>query len=216
MLEIRYVWEFPVRLSHWLNVVSITALSLTGFYIGHPFLSAGEGTWIMGWMRFLHFAFAYLFAVSVVIRALWFLIGNPYASWRMFFPWATQKGRANALKFFRYYTFTGKQIPYEVGHNALACLAYALVFTLYFVQIASGFALYGQFAPGGLWDTLFGWMLVWPGAPYLRLGHHFIMWLLIGFVINHIYSAWLMDVKETNGTISSMFSGSKYIDPEEL
>ena len=43
-----------------------------------------------------------------------------------------------------------------------------------------------------------------------------VMWLLIGFVINHIYSAWLMDVKERNGTISGIFSGYRFIEPKDL
>ncbi|HDY70958.1 MAG TPA: Ni/Fe-hydrogenase, b-type cytochrome subunit, partial [Nitrospirae bacterium] len=31
-----YAWEFPVRLTHWINVLCIIALSITGFYIGNP------------------------------------------------------------------------------------------------------------------------------------------------------------------------------------
>ena len=27
-----YVWEFPVRLTHWLNVICLLVLSVTGFY----------------------------------------------------------------------------------------------------------------------------------------------------------------------------------------
>ncbi|WP_429885990.1 Ni/Fe-hydrogenase, b-type cytochrome subunit [Geoalkalibacter halelectricus] len=216
MLEIRYVWEFPVRLTHWVTAVSILVLSLTGFYIGNPFFPGGDGAYVMGWVRFVHFVAAYVFLMSFIIRSIWFLIGNEYGSWRMFFPWATQKGRANALSFFRYYTFTGKKIPYEVGHNALACLAYAVIFFLYLVMIVSGFTLYGMYQPGGFWDGMLGWLLVPIDSQWLRLTHHLGMWLIIGFVINHIYSAWLMDVKEMNGTVSSMFSGYKYINPKDL
>jgi Ni/Fe-hydrogenase 1 B-type cytochrome subunit len=42
------------------------------------------------------------------------------------------------------------------------------------------------------------------------------MWLLGGFIINHIYSGWLMDVKMRNGTMSGIFSGYRYIEPEDL
>ena len=42
------------------------------------------------------------------------------------------------------------------------------------------------------------------------------MWLLIGFAIHHVYSAWLMDTVEKNGTISSIFGGYKFIDTKEL
>ena len=36
------------------------------------------------------------------------------------------------------------------------------------------------------------------------------MWLLIGFIVHHIYSAVLTAIVEKNGTIDSMFSGWKW------
>jgi len=172
--------------------------------------------YIMGWMRMLHFSFAYLFAVSVAARIIWMFIGNRHCSWRAFLPWLTADGRKSFVKMFRYYTFTGKQIPYESGHNPVAATAYLGIFFLFIFQIVSGFALYGQYAPGGFWDSTFGGMLVAFGSQWMRLFHHGVMWLLVGFVINHVYSAWLMDTKERNGTISGIFSGYRYIEPEDL
>ncbi len=179
MLEIRYVWEWPVRLTHWLNVLCIAVLSFTGFYIGHPFITAPETAgWVMGWNRFLHFVFAYLFTVSLVARLLWFFLGNRHASWRAFVPWLTAQGRKNMLGTFRYYTFLKKKVPYVVGHNALAAVAYSVVFALFIIQIVSGFALYAQFQPGGFWNALLGPVLLAFGNQGLRLTHHLIMWLL--------------------------------------
>ena len=60
-----------------------------------------------------------------------------------------------------------------------------------------------------------GWVFLLIDNQNLRLGHHLIMWLLIGFFINHIYSAWLMDVSQRNGTMSGIFSGFRYVDPDE-
>jgi Ni/Fe-hydrogenase 1 B-type cytochrome subunit len=172
--------------------------------------------YIMGWMRFLHFAFAYLFTISVLARIIWMFIGNHHASWRAFFPWLTAKGRQNFVKMFRYYTFTGKKITYEVGHNPVAATAYLGIFFLFVFQIVSGFAMYGQYAPGGFWDSLLGGVNILVGSQWLRLLHHGVMWLLAGFIINHIYSGWLMDVKMRNGTMSGIFSGYRYIEPEDL
>ena len=31
-----YVWEFPVRLYHWVNAVCVVALIATGYIIGNP------------------------------------------------------------------------------------------------------------------------------------------------------------------------------------
>ena len=117
---------------------------------------------------------------------------------------------------FRYYTFIDRQITYEVGHNPLAGIAYSGIFILFVVQIIIGFAMYGQFNPGGLWDTLFGPLFALVSNQGMRLTHHLIMWLLIGFFIHHLYSAWLMDVKERNGTMTSIFGGYKYIEPRDL
>ncbi len=48
----------------------------------------------------------------------------------------------------------------------------------------------------------------------MRLTHHMVMWLLIAFALQHIYSAFLVDVEEANGLMSSIFSGWKFIVPE--
>ena len=217
MLKIYYVWEWPVRICHWVNVISMIMLSITGFYVGSPFMTAPESSmYIMGWMRMLHFSFAYLFTVSVVARIIWMFIGNKHASWRAFFPWLTAEGRKSFIKMFRYYTFTGKQISYETGHNPVAATAYLGIFALFIFQIVSGFAMYGQSAPGGFWEGILGGLNVLVGNQWMRLFHHGVMWLLIGFIINHVYSGWLMDIKERNGTMSGIFSGYRYIEPEDL
>ncbi|PLX92386.1 MAG: Ni/Fe-hydrogenase, b-type cytochrome subunit [Desulfuromonas sp.] len=214
MLEIRYVWEWPVRITHWINASSVILLSATGLFIAHPFAIIGVET--MAWARLVHIVVAYAFLCSVLFRFYWMLVGNQHASWRAFIPWLTAEGRRNFVKMLRYYTFTGKKISYEVGHNPVAALAYLGIFALFIFQIVSGFALYGQYAPEGFWGGLFVILNPLVSSQYLRLSHHMVMWMLLGFLVNHLYSAWLMDVKERNGTMSGIFSGYRYIEPEDL
>jgi Ni/Fe-hydrogenase 1 B-type cytochrome subunit len=217
MLQIRYVWEWPVRLTHWFNVIAILVLLVTGIYIGNPNLTVSDSSlFVMGWMRVVHFSFAYLFTISVIVRLLWMFFGNRHASWRAFIPWAGKEGWAHIIGTFSYYTFVRRKPPYVVGHNALAAMAYSLVFLLFVVQIVSGFALYSQYDPNGTWAGLMAPVLGTFSNQGLRLTHHMITWLLIGFAIHHVYSAWLMDVKEKNGTLSSIFGGYKFIDPKDL
>lgn len=217
MLQMRYVWEWPVRLTHWINVFALIVLSVTGFYIGDPVLSVPHTeTFMMGWMRFVHFVFAYLFTVSVLVRLLWMFFGNTYARWKVFLPWTSKEGWGYIRGTLSFYTFLRKKPPSVIGHNALAAMAYSLVFLLFFVQIISGFALYGQYDPDGVWAGIAGPFLNLFGNQGLRLTHHMIMWLLIAFAIHHVYSAWLMEVKEKNGTLSSIFGGYKFVDPKEL
>jgi Ni/Fe-hydrogenase 1 B-type cytochrome subunit len=216
MLEIRYVWEWPVRITHWVNALAIVVLSITGALIGFPYLIGVDGGFAMGWVRFIHFVAAYVLTASMLARIYWMFAGNHHASWRAFIPWISPVGRRNFVKMLRYYTFTGKQISYEVGHNPVAALAYAGIFALIIIQIVGGFALYAQYNPDGMMAAWTTWIFTLIDSQWLRLIHHAIMWLLAGFFINHVYSGTLMDIKERNGTMSSIFGGYRYIEPKDL
>ena len=91
----QYIWELPVRWCHWVNVLSIVVLSVTGILIGTPvFISSASDAYLMGWIRFIHFVFAYAFAVSVITRMIWTFRGNCFAGWREYFPFFSAPGRA--------------------------------------------------------------------------------------------------------------------------
>lgn len=206
-----YIWELPVRICHWINVFSIVILAVTGFFIGSPYnFGSSASDFTMGWIRFIHFTAAYAFAVSVASRVIWSLIGNKYASWREFFPFATAIGRAKMVKMMRYYMFLDRKVPETFGHNPMATTAYIVLFGLYILMVLTGFALYAQHAPGGLMYKSLGFMYALFSSQGMRLVHHLGLWLIAGFVINHVYSAVLMDIKEHDGEISSIFSGYKY------
>ncbi len=206
-----YIWELPVRCSHWINVLSITILAITGFFIGSPYNFGGSASdFSMGWIRFVHFTAAYAFAVSVASRVIWSLMGNKYASWREFFPFLTSTGRKKMVKMLRYYMFLEKKVPETYGHNPMATTAYIVLFGLYVMMILTGFALYAQHSPGGVMYKSLGFMYALFSSQGMRLVHHLGMWFIAGFIINHIYSAILMDIKEHDGEISSIFSGFKY------
>ena len=211
-LSQKYVWEVPVRVTHWVNFLAIIILSVTGLYIGEPRTLALEPSqYVMGWTRFIHFVAGYAFAVSVLARIYWMFVGNRYASWREFFPILTEQGHRNMMDTFKWYLFLTRKTPRTVGHNALAGAAYAGIFLLYLVMIFTGFALYAQQAPQSLLYKLTAWMFMLFSSQGVRLTHHLVMWILIAFAIHHVYSAWLMDVKERGGVMSGIFSGYKTV-----
>ena len=211
-----YIWELPVRWCHWINVLSIVTLAVTGFFIGTPFsFGSSASDFTMGWIRFVHFTAAYAFAVSVLTRLVWSLIGNKYAGWREFLPFLTAKGREKMVRMLRYYMFIDKEVPETVGHNPVATTAYLALFMLYVLMILTGFSLYAEHAPGGIMHRILGPMYSLFSNQGMRLAHHFSMWMIFGFIINHIYSAWLMDIKEHGSEISSMFSGYKFTVKKE-
>ena len=117
-----YVWEWPVRITHWLNAMAIWVLSVTGLYMGRPFLVApGEASehFIMGWAKLIHFYAAIVFTLSVLTRIVWMFTGNKYSSWDKFIPF--RRIRAKGLwPTIKYYLFAMRLPPGFVGHNPLA------------------------------------------------------------------------------------------------
>ena len=212
----RYVWQLPVRWSHWSNALAIVILSVTGFFIGTPFsFGASPSDFTMGWIRFFHFVAAYAFTVSLASRVAWSFTGNEFSGWRAFLPFFSVKGRQKMVKMLRYYLFLDKEVPETIGHNPLATTAYLALFGLFLVMILTGFSLYAAHAPGGVMNRSLGFMYSSFSLQGMRLTHHLCMWFIFGFAINHIYSAWLMDIKEHGGEISSMFSGYKFTVKKE-
>lgn len=212
----RYIWELPVRWCHWTMALSIAILSVTGFFIGTPFsFGSSASAYAMGWIRFIHFVAAYAFTVALASRLLWSVTGNEYAGWKAFFPMLSATGRRKTVRMLRYYLLLDHQVPETVGHNPLATTAYFALFLVYVMMLLTGFAMYATHAPGGVMHASLGFMYSLFSLQGMRLAHHFGMWLIFGFVINHIYSAWLMDIKERGGEISSMFSGYKFTVKEK-
>jgi Ni/Fe-hydrogenase 1 B-type cytochrome subunit len=212
----RYVWELPVRWCHWTNVLAIVTLAVTGFFIGTPVsFGSSPSDFTMGWIRFIHFTAAYAFTISLITRVIWSIRGNEFAGWQAFFPLFSEKGRQKMVKMLRYYMFLDKEVPETIGHNPLATTAYFVLFLIYLLMILTGFAMYAQHAPGGVMHRGLGFMYAMFSNQGMRLAHHVSMWFIFGFVINHVYSAWLMDIKEHGGEISSMFSGYKFTVKKE-
>lgn len=224
-----YVWEIPVRLTHWLIALSMVVLAVTGFYIGRPFVTvtgAAGDNFLMGWMRYIHSLAAIVFTLSVASRIVWMFRGNPYARWSQLIPAARNRWRG-LVATLRFYLFTRERPPEYVGHNPLAGAAYSLVFVLYLLMIGTGFALYSAGAHYASPTRIFSFLApLFGGLQTARWIHHVGMWLLIGFAVHHVYSALLVDHLEKNATLGSIFSGNKWVrrslvgrlnghDPEE-
>ncbi|KAF0115434.1 MAG: Ni/Fe-hydrogenase b-type cytochrome subunit [Rhodospirillaceae bacterium] len=74
-----YVYELPVRLWHWITVVSVVTLAVTGFLIATPLPTiAGDSAdyFMMGYIRLVHFAAGYILGIVLLYRLYWAIIGN--------------------------------------------------------------------------------------------------------------------------------------------
>ena len=208
-----YIWQVPVRATHWVTAGCIVVLSLTGGYIADPFLIPAGGSTMMT-ARLIHMVAAITLLASGLVRTWWLLAGNRFSRWSAFIP----TSRVQATELFRqagFYMFLRREIPKVVGHNQLAAAAYLALFFLLLVETVTGFALDGLIGsePGA---TAFGWLRELLGPQTIRLVHHLSMWAILAIALFHVYSTILVDHLERNGLVSSMFSGFKFVPRDEI
>jgi Ni/Fe-hydrogenase 1 B-type cytochrome subunit len=211
-----YVWELPVRVSHWFIFLPVVVLSFTGYYMHNPFIVAKSSTpFLMATMRFIHLVAGSVFISAFILRMYWFFVGNHWSSWRSFWPIRRRqwRGMGNMVA---YYSFLKKDLAHHVGHNALAAVTYLFMFTLMLIEIITGLTLYTQVRGQWLLAPLFGWIPRVIDIQNLRLIHFFIMFAFFAFVIHHVYSAVLVSWEERNGLIESIFTGYKFVPRDEL
>jgi Ni/Fe-hydrogenase 1 B-type cytochrome subunit len=205
-----YVWQIPVRLSHWVIVLSIAVLSFTGYYLYDPFiLSRGSSAFLMAKMRFIHEVAAFVFIAAVLLRFYWFFKGNGWAHWRSFMP-LERWWRRGLRRQIKYYVFLCRDPESEVGHNPLAAATYLLVYGLMAVEILTGLVLYNRIIGSKALGFLVGWISSLVSIHYLREIHFFMMFAFMAFVIHHVYSAVLIGIEERSGLMGGIFSGYKF------
>jgi len=218
------VWELPVRIFHWLNVLCITVLGVTGFIIADPpalmsTAEASESYWF-GTVRMIHFTTAYIFLLNYIARIYWAFRGNYYSNWKAFFPFS-KKAWGNIKHVLKIdILLQNEEVEVlkniSVGHNYVASLSYVVLFLLALVQIFTGFGLYAP--TSGWWlPKLFAWV------PYVlgdemttRFVHHMSTWLFVIFTLVHVYLVFYHDWLEGRGESSAMISGYKFVRKERM
>lgn len=121
------VWDIPVRLFHWLMV-----LSFAGAY-----LSAESERW-----RLLHVTLGYTLAGLVIFRILWGFVGTRYARFSNFV-----RGPKAVARYVG--TLLHKQPEHHTGHNPAGALAILGILGLALLVAVSGWAVYNDV--GGDW-----------------------------------------------------------------
>ncbi len=215
-----YVWELPVRIFHWLNVVAIVVLMITGIYIANPFVSASIPedayySFLMGWVRYIHFFAAFLFTANLLFRLYWVYKGNTFAKsnpFRISFwkeTWETIK----------HYLFLPNKKKHYIGHNTLAQLSYWIFIGLgSIIMMFTGFYLFFEPQLASFFGGFFSKLgLIFGGNSFsIRSWHHLVAWGYMVFMVVHIYMAFREDWLSRNGTMSSIVTGYKTEKEEDI
>jgi len=121
------VWDAPVRVFHWVMVVSFAGAYLT---------SEGE-RW-----RLVHVSLGYTMGGLVAFRILWGLIGTRYARFSSFI-----RGPSAVMRYVK--SMLNGKLEHHVGHNPAGAVAIVLLILLSAALVMTGWSIYNDV--GGEW-----------------------------------------------------------------
>ena len=211
--KVYYLFSPFLRIFHWIMVLSIVVLFVTGILITKPAtIQALEPTFTsmsMDWVRNIHFIFAFLFCASFILRIYGFIINKG----DRLFPrvWEGHFYSETIDVAMHYMLLKPSHAPFL--RNPLARSSYAGLYVMVLIEILTGFAMYYMTEPGNIGGTLFGWVNVLLGGEMVtHWVHHIVAWLISVFAIGHVYMVLRADLMEAEGEASSMFSGVKFLE----
>ena len=210
-----YVYDAGIRIWHWVTMLAIIVLCVTGFFIGSPLPSVGgeaASHYLFGYIRFVHFAAGMILGVAFLLRLYRFFVGGKHARQIFYIPFWSIAWWKEVFGEVAWYLFIGKPKEY-IGHNPLAQAAMFFMFLLpLIVLLLTGFALYAE--GSGIqtwWYSVFGWVfLVLGDSMTVHTWHHVAMWVVILFSMVHMYMAIREDMTHRQTTVSSMISGWRF------
>jgi len=209
-----YVYEGALRIWHWINALAIVVLALSGYFIGSPLPSVpGEASdhFLMGYIRFAHFAAGYVLIVGMIGRSYWTIVGNWHAR-EIYFPrFLSGHWWGEVFHEIKWYAFIAKEPKKYEGHNPLATLVMHFMFLWGVIfMIFTGLALYGEGEGMTSWQYRFfsSWVIpLFGNSQNVHTYHHVGMWVIVIYVMVHIYAAFREDVMSRQSIISTMISG---------
>jgi Ni/Fe-hydrogenase 1 B-type cytochrome subunit len=182
------VW---IRFFHWINMIAITMLILTGFYIHAPQVFKLFGS--MNTARTIHFIMAYLLCFGVVGRVYYAIVADD-AKNVVYEPINDTKKLPSMIK---YYLFLADDHPFYGKYNPGQKGMYTGVLVMALLMIFTGFIMYKPMTFGFMTGWLGGYLVV-------RIIHYAITWILVLCILAHLY----LDIAEGIPILKSMFTGT--------
>lgn len=177
--EFRLVWDLPVRLFHWLLV-----LSLIGMY-----LTAQPGSPWMNW----HFRLGYFIIGMLIFRLIWGLVGPRHARFSNFV-----KGPSSVVKYLK-----GGIV--SVGHNPMGAGMVVLMLLLLIAQVSTGLFSTDDIAFTGPYNPSVGHAL----GETLTGIHHKNFYVILGAVVLHLGAILYYTFVKKERLVPAMIHGRK-------
>ena len=208
------VWDWQLRLFHWLAALLIVILSITGILMGggrFVYMGTQGDSLYFSYLRLFHFGAAWLLLSAAIIRiAGLFLASNKYQRWDALFPVKPRDLKNLFVVMQNYLLCRFDRGPHYIGHNPLQQVAYTAIYGVGLLAILTGFSLYALYAPDFWLFHYLIWLDRTVGVQYIRLAHLLSMWVFLIFIPIHFYLAIRADTLEREGGISSIVSGGRW------
>ncbi len=229
-----------MRINHWVVAICMVAAVITGLYIGHPYYQTyiadpAVDKYVMAWNRWIHFMVAIIFDVSSIVIAYLYFFSRFEKPYKKLIPTP-----ANIKEFFEVLlnlVTLNRRKKFDSTHSDSFNTVFFLVFhlmlvwmlltglQLYVHGLASGLSSIGNWWPWMLhlvtdWTVPVSGWLIGTAAPTasimdVRISHHLTMWLIITWVLFHVYYQVWRTVFWEEGDISIVVGGSKFVKEDQ-
>ena len=174
--------------THWINLVSMILLIITGFMIHFPFIAG----W-MGVARGVHVFCGFVLFLNCVFRviAAFFVKTSPSGGTRKvvadYKTWLPQKdNRHQGIEWIKYYLFLKKDHPLSAKLGVPQKISYLLIPILIILMFWTGLCLWNVTM---MLPAMWGTTTLLGGLMSVRIIHYFMMYVFIIFMFIHIYLA---------------------------
>jgi len=225
-VHLRYIFGRFTRISHWLRVVLIVWLTISGFYIANPFLVTDPNlptylNFLQANIRGLHIAAGWILLALTLIRIYEFFfiqpgprlgIGTEVAMGRILFDWRAWRDQL------AFYLLLRREHPTYIYSNygPMQYLTYTVLYISLVGVILTGLILAAPYQTSGLagWtgQVLKPLEVALGGLANVRIYHHWMMWVMIVFTVVHIYMVAWYSIRSRTMILEAMVSGYKAED----
>lgn len=176
----------PFRITHWINLVAMVFLIISGCIIHFPFVPG-----VMGIARGAHIFFGFVLTINCLVRVIMAFVvksaptGGTRAVVKDYKTWLPQADNRHQLgAWIKYYLFMKKDHPQSAKLGVPQKISYLLIPVLILIMFVTGLCIWGPTmgATAGLTAALGGTMAV-------RIIHYFMMFVFIIFIFIHVYLA---------------------------
>ena len=205
-----------LRWTHWLRVLAIFVLIVTGFYLAYVFIVPAASDepvlFLNAKFRMWHEIAGFLLIAITIFKAYLFVVDRQsykerIAFWDILSPkiWFQQ---------IKYYLFIGEHPELRGAYNPLQFVAYVGLYAMVVLVSLTGLILYVHSYHGGLGGALYDFMrpieAMMGGLAMVREIHHITMWGIMLFIPIHIYMAIFNSIMGKEGSMDAIISGYRY------